>query len=103
MPRELSIEAVETITTAAGLDLEAVQGDYSGRMMFGATCISWDLDNAAEMLRLSIAISTALGDEGLQMVDAARTDSMGLGLIVYFPGYTCPDWIEPNDYEEELA
>lgn len=71
------------------LDLEA-RTDYSGRGMYGDTCIGFDVDSLAELVRIGAVAQQLFGDDNPELVHAlargARTDSMGLGSIVYWPG-----------------
>jgi len=108
---------VETALDNMGQDPEeAIHEGYSGRGMYGDTCLGFVLDNTAQIATLAAELSrqamfealgtdragqdqaTALGnaemdaDTGIDIVvnlfDAAREDSMGRGAIVYFPGWT---------------
>jgi len=63
-----------------------VRDNYSGRFMFGVSCIGIDLDYSPDfdhiLDRMSM-INETMADE---MKKRATWDSMGLGKIVYFPG-----------------
>ena len=69
------------------------RGDYSGRGMYGETCLGFDGPRGAGVT-LGAAIMYTLGvlgddpDTALEMAAAGTTDSMGLGTIYYFPGWT---------------
>lgn len=58
-----------------------VYRDYSGRFMFGTTCVGIEGDNLA-------AILEAAGARGLR---CARHDQLGKGWIVYWPHLRLPD------------
>mgnify|MGYP007100040836 FL=1 len=59
--------------------------NYSGRGMYGDTCVGFSGD-VSEML-LGIAATQVLGiGEARILATKAHTDSMGMGIIVYFPG-----------------
>ena len=58
-----------------------VHRDYSGRFMFGATCVGIAGDNLA-------AILEAAGARGLR---GARHDQLGKGWIVYWPHLRLPN------------
>lgn len=80
-------ETLKEIIEFAGFD---VYEDYSGRGMFGKTCIGfcYDKTDVAAMADL-IDAAFSLG-EILELRDALRyaeTDSMGKGAIMYFPRY----------------
>lgn len=58
---------------------------YSGRGMYGDTCVGFSGD-VNEML-LGLAASQVLGvDDARTLATKARSDSMGMGVIIYFPG-----------------
>jgi len=58
---------------------EAVEGevrlDYSGRGMFGETCVGIDCDNVNE----------CIAEAAMHGIRRAQVDNMGKGYIVYFP------------------
>ena len=56
--------------------------DYSGRNMFGDSCVGVTLDGDGELWTLAQELAL----EGIE-VDAPKTDSMGLGIIAYWPKY----------------
>lgn len=69
------------------------RSDYSGRGMFGDTCIGCVVNNTftfiADIIR---EISTydnkeELMEEFADMLNKAKTDSMGLDMIIYFPSF----------------
>lgn len=64
---------------------------YSGRAMYGKTCLAVEIDGTMGML-ISCVIQ-AVGDgvvpnyaEAAEAFMKMKTDSMGLGTIAYFPG-----------------
>ena len=69
-----------------------VREDYSGRGMYGATCIGFVLSGGASELALGAAIVQAGQEEDLEdglveyLMRRAAHDSMGRDRIVYFPG-----------------
>lgn len=61
---------------------------YSGRGMYGKQCLAFSTDDSA--ITAVAAIVGNIRDEGerLEVVEAfegARSDSMGLGTVIYFP------------------
>jgi hypothetical protein len=95
---ELTVEQVYDILSAADLEDKAFTNTYSGRGMYGEQCVGFDLDDHNDIGMLSVSIVEVLGsDEGRKMVENTRTDSMGLGIIVYFPRWTCAGWEETDD------
>jgi hypothetical protein len=75
---------------------------YSGRGMYGNTCAGITFDSVTQSFRFftelgRIAVAYESDDDEaleqaagavLDLVDAAATDSMGRGVIVYFPRWT---------------
>ena len=98
---ELTTEQVYDILFAANLEDKDFTSTYSGRGMYGDQCIGWTLDDHNDSGTLSVAIVDVLDDWGRSMVENTRTDSMGLGIIVYFPRWTCPEWVEDDGWDDD--
>lgn len=65
----------------------AARRDYSGRFMYGETCPGFDVEDVSAATALAVAAGTVLGEEcAMDLAHHSRTDQMGLGIIVYFPG-----------------
>jgi hypothetical protein len=108
LPRSLFDQAMET----AGLDPTALHTDYSGRAMYGATCPALYLDSPAEayafMATLGVASQAGVDqvyDDGVAEAEAVvavakatRQDSMGLGIVIYWPGLHLDDWEGVEDH-----
>ena len=63
--------------------------DYSGRGMYGSQCVGFSVRGGNAEARVTKAIIRSLDDAFAdEMLSALRTDSLGLGTIVYFPGIT---------------
>lgn len=74
-------EALETLLNEIAAEAGgSVYRHYSGRFMFGATCVGVEGDNLA-------AILEAAGARGLR---GARHDQLGKGWIVYWPHLSLP-------------
>lgn len=89
--RETIDAIIEVMNGELGLTFggeDNFRSDYSGRGMYGKTCIGFDLNHASDAMYLGAAIAQVMGLEGALLVGRARQDSMGLGIIVYFPGVT---------------
>lgn len=71
--------------------------DYSGRGMYGRTCVGIVLGYDA-IPDLSEAIADAYADEILDR-EGRSEDSLGLNAIIYWTGVTCED--APDEEEEE--
>lgn len=60
---------------------------YSGRYMYDRTCVGWSGD--INPFYLALALRSFIPDIPLGVwADAYRTDSLGMGVIYYFPGIT---------------
>jgi hypothetical protein len=81
---------------------------YSGRGMYGAECVGVDLDSDAEIAKFFFALGQecqSSGDDTLAGLgdgdEVIKTDSMGRGLIVYWPNVTADAALLRGDDEEE--
>jgi hypothetical protein len=74
---------------------------YSGRGMYGASCLGVDVSREKELIR---ALVEHVDDENREEVQEAiglmTVDSMGRDIIVYFPGIKYVDELEPFEDEE---
>ncbi len=96
----LTASEVEGILDYCNLEYHTFRNTYSGRYMYGEWCIGFDLDSAKDIAFIALAAAEFMGeDEVIEFINTARTDSMGMGIIVYFPGYTCPEWNE-DEWED---
>jgi hypothetical protein len=73
---------------------------YSGRGMYGRQCFGIVTDNGLSFVQ---ELAYTCGEEGLRMPERINSDSMGLDMIVYWPGveFTMADENGPDDEEEE--
>ena len=93
---------LDAITDALG-DGEGVHPDgYSGRGMYGKTCAAIKFGTLSDSFMFLVRLGMlATSDDDARMdpahpaskavfdlVNDAQTDSMGLGIVVYFPGWT---------------
>lgn len=70
--------------------------DYSGRGMFGETCIGFTVDNETDRVHLDEVLEDVLGGTRAEALrDSFTTDNMGLGHILYARGWT----VEAAQYE----
>lgn len=79
---------------------------YSGRGMYGKSCIGFDVGNTSDMLKIILILAANTDEEGIEdwlfdLAENARTDSMGMGQIIYFPKYPPATNIEDDDEEED--
>lgn len=69
---------------------------YSGRNMYGASCVGFTTDDNEFVTAANIFDSAKSWDDGswniiepvLDILRGAKTDSMGLSTVVYFPRVT---------------
>lgn len=89
-------EAVENYCDEAGY---SYYKDYSGRGMFGESCIGIDVASG-DSLTMLIGLCDYLTDCGFapvsDIISSVCSDSMGMGTIVYFPGI-----VDTRDDESE--
>ena len=89
---------LDAITEAAD-SFKAVRPDgYSGRGMYGKTCAAITFDSLAEAFQFFARLGeNAAGEQDdendpsllmQELVGSASTDSMGRGIVVYFPRWT---------------
>ena len=97
------------VVTAAQV-IEALTGEfdvraYSGRGMYGQQCVGVDTNSYGDLMR----IATLLVGAGIDphdvagLGDALRTDSMGMGVILYWPSLkmSAEQIAALNDAEDE--
>lgn len=82
------ISAADVIEAATNVVDISLTGDYSGRGMFGERCFGIIVDNMTDVTRFFVALAQIDGPLADDLLDHMATDSMGRGLIAYFPGYT---------------
>jgi len=78
-------EALKTVRNNG--DMEFNVRKYSGRFMFGKQCLAIDGDDINPIL-LGYCIGLVAADEGVDLsgdLMGMRSDSMGLGMIYYWP------------------
>lgn len=82
----ITLEQAQDIVSAADLEYEDIYPEYSGRAMYGRTCVGFVVPNTGMLLNLGLAIGTVLDEyEAQAFMGGARTDNLGLDMIVYFP------------------
>lgn len=77
------IEAQDLIDAIEDAGFEAQS--YSGRCMFGAECVSVTIDGISDLWRLAGDLVQQGHD-----VPAPTTDSMGMGIVAYWPSVKWP-------------
>lgn len=69
---------------------------YSGRFMYGEVCFGITTNQFADPAGMVMQLATFLHSKGeielaSDLSNKIRTDSLGRGFIVYFPGYQWPE------------
>lgn len=85
------VEALED----AGADIHE---RYSGRGMYGAECPGIEADRESELFAVFVELALSNEEMARELARSARTDSMGRGLICYWPHIKYP-----KDLDEEAA
>lgn len=67
-----------------------IHEDYSGRFMYGATCLGLSFEGSAGSLFAAFireleTYGEYVNEEAAEMFDDMRSDNLGLGTIFYFP------------------
>lgn len=90
---DTQLEMIESL--AWDFDIEPTS--YSGRAMFGASCLGLPVDD----LKQAVQFLVALGQDDFDLAEALAknltTDSLGFGSIVYFPRV---EWKDEDEDEE---
>ena len=100
---EISTEAFEALKDAAESHDGSVLSDYSGRGMFGATCLAITCSSLNDLIR-TILKAQELAGGPTDITDYIlnggnmRQDSLGRDMVYYFPGLS----VEGLDREEEV-
>lgn len=80
----------DTFGVAGESGHEIVRTNYSGRGMYGNTCVGFVV-RPPDVAAVGAAIALAFGDDlgpTCQMLAQACQDSMAFDVIIYFPGVT---------------
>ena len=103
----ISKELQEIITRISEDCDITIHEDYSGRFMYGSTCLGLSFEGSAGSLfaafirELENAKSSTV-EEAAEMFDDMRSDNLGLGTIFYFPGWKFDESeVEDEDSEDD--
>jgi hypothetical protein len=80
---EVEYSDVAEAIDRSGLEYKMVRPDYSGRAMYGATCLGFVYDELGDVIQFSYELAQILEDD--TWYQNSRQDSMGLSSIVYWP------------------
>lgn len=82
---------------------------YSGRNMYGATCVSTTVNyyrQSSVVIALSLKAHGASDDDIIELFEDSRVDNMGLDFVLYFPsiswGVENEDMIEHEENTSDL-
>jgi hypothetical protein len=64
--------------------------DYSGRGMYGERCPSFNADTESEAFSAFVRLAEDNPEMAAYLAKTARTDSMGRGMVIYWPSITYP-------------
>lgn len=70
---------------------------YSGRGMYGKTCIAIEVGDVLEELS---EISYKAGENGIEMPNEVKSDSLGIGYVLYWPSFNYTNEVDENDAGE---
>ncbi len=89
----LTEDAFDTLEFAvsAACPEGSLETDYSGRCMYGDECIAFYVDDATDFAKILVRVVAEDEDLANELADRIRTDSLGLGAVIYFPGIKAPE------------
>ena len=98
IPWDVLAEACEDADVGPG---KALYLNYSGRFMYGRTCLGF-VGGMGDFMHFLLGIERAdCGSEwSSEMANSVETDNMGRETIFYFPGIIAVD-VPENDVEED--
>ena len=74
---------------------------YSGRFMYGKTCLAFVTDDSLLSIGFALGKSKFVYDIDEYDLERMRQDSMGLSIVYYFPGVPYTENKNNFDYDEE--
>lgn len=98
--KTLTTNQIDTITDAA-YEADVELRSYSGRAMFGSQCVGVSADSESGAALFLVLVSKSDSDLAESLAKNLRTDSLGSGIIAYFPSFasvTDEDEDEDEDY-----
>ena len=89
----------------AAMQFDARVEDYSGRGMYGARCFAFfPEEDRADIFQLGVIVGDYASEAGfpIHRIPRACVDSMGRGVVIYFPDLNWPeDLARPSEQDEE--
>lgn len=86
----LTADQLDTLENAA-YDAGGEIRSYSGRAMFGTTCLGLDVESITTLARFFVSLAANDLDLATRLTNNVRTDSMGMGMIAYWPAFSFGD------------
>lgn len=93
---EVDYQVILDASYDAGLEETAIRCDYSGRGMYGDTCLGI-VGDTSDILKFAVALAEA--DEDTSWLGRCSTDNMGMSTIFYWSGVIVTDAPEPDEEE----
>jgi hypothetical protein len=105
----MNFSDLQDIVEDAGFETQS----YSGRGVYGKKCLSFNLESGENGFDAFLSIAEAIQsyveshDDGIELEDitplfmGAKSDSMGLGVVIYFPDIEWEE-IENQNGDDEL-
>lgn len=89
----------DAVDNAEGRE-DDIHPEYSGRFMYGETCLAVAADSGIGLSLIAYELGVMDAEEGddvgRQLLRSARVDSLGRGLILYFPGWQLEEEDAPD-------
>src|SRR5687767_14645373 len=100
---ERQVEILKDAIETAGYEVQS----YSGRAMFGSTCLGVSVKASEKFSFVADLVDCAKdADDEFETLNAVtkairniRTDALGLGSIIYFPSFEYSEEDEDEEYE----
>lgn len=86
---ELKSEVVEEILDYKFDHEIGVRPDYSGRAMYGGTCFAI-VGSDQDLLEFMVFLAQEDAEAAETLARSVRRDNMGMDMVFYWPGTTCP-------------
>lgn len=98
MTTTLTPDQIEDIQTLVSNFDNAEVRSYSGRNMYGRSCLGIDMESMTDAFCFALSVQ----DEDLALLlDSPAFDNMGRGIIVYFPNVEAPEGFDDEDEGED--
>lgn len=85
--KELNTDTLKDAIEYAGYEWR----EYSGRGMYGRKCVGVTLSDASDLFALGAGLADYCDEESLPYFPNPTTDSMGRGIIAYWPRFGIVD------------